>query len=121
MIVTPSAGVRAGVVYRQGPRFNFVQSDQSATVSLVRTGKFDVPDVFAAGIAWQPLDKLLLTFDVNRVWYSQLLADFVTFQSISTNRIDRRIGRFAKRRASASMPAVPDALSSAPARITKPC
>jgi long-chain fatty acid transport protein len=80
-----------GVSYRRAPRF-----DYSTSVTLLsNTGaeplpqpqllnsasglRFDVPDIWGAGISWRPTDAFVLNFDIDRVQYSQLTDGISTF------------------------------------------
>ena len=81
-------GVSIGGTFRRGPSFTFTQRDRvfAADLDLTRVGQFKVPDVWAAGVAWQASDTLRLLVDYDRVQYSQLKTDFIDFQAISSGR-----------------------------------
>jgi long-subunit fatty acid transport protein len=79
--------VRVGAVYRRGPRFSFEQDDRRPLRDpLVRRGSFKVPDVFGTGVFWRPAATVTISADYARVFYSQLLRDFIEFQAISSGR-----------------------------------
>jgi long-subunit fatty acid transport protein len=68
----------AGVVYRQGPQFTLrttnargPASGDAGTVVAGNKGFFHVPDVYGAGVAFRPGDAWTITFDYDRVLYSQ--------------------------------------------------
>ncbi len=89
----PHASVNVGASFRHGPSFDFEQHDRvpDAEIDLTRQGHFDVPDVISAGVKWQPLasGRLTVLTDYSRVYYSQLLEDFVTFQALASKRPDQ--------------------------------
>lgn len=63
-----------GVAYRQGPGFDIEQIVRLGPgAELVERGAFEVPDQVAAGIAWQPGERLTLIFEYDWVEYSALL------------------------------------------------
>ena len=76
----PSRKFSMGMVYRQGPSFTAVVTNDringDGTISPIlppnTTGKFHVPDVFGVGFAFMPNNYLTITADYDRVWYSQL-------------------------------------------------
>jgi long-subunit fatty acid transport protein len=74
MLWKVSPHVAVGAVYRQGPRFDITSSYEPiiGASPLLFAGTFHVPDVFGAGISFQPLRPLTLSFDYDRVRYSQL-------------------------------------------------
>ncbi|MEP6938608.1 MAG: outer membrane protein transport protein [Rudaea sp.] len=68
----------AGFAYRVNPRFSYkeivaVPDSSGGIVSAggIR-GQFKVPDVISAGVSYHPTDQLVINFDVDRVFYSQL-------------------------------------------------
>jgi hypothetical protein len=71
-----------GGVFRQGPKFDseqtsFTFDENGIPISKLSPGTLTVPDVFGLGIAYRFADgKTRLTFDWNRVLYSQTLGDF---------------------------------------------
>jgi hypothetical protein len=83
--------VSIGAVYRRGPSFTFTQNDRvpAADFSSTRVGRFKVPDVYAAGVAWATSERLRVLFDYDRVQYSQVKADFIDFQAIASGRSSR--------------------------------
>jgi long-subunit fatty acid transport protein len=81
-----------GLTYRRGPSFEFGQEDALplSGIEVSRSGRFKVPDVIGAGVSWLALDRaagrLAFLFDVDRVAYSQLKRDFISFQAIASGR-----------------------------------
>jgi long-chain fatty acid transport protein len=86
-VVTVNAGLlwkinrqfSVGAVYRQGPKFHpeafIIAADGSSASSITAT--FHVPDVYGAGLTVHPTDFFTVSFDYNRVRYSQLTKEFV--------------------------------------------
>jgi long-chain fatty acid transport protein len=74
-----------GMVYRFGPRFDMevVSSTMSPGVPVPPrqeahfAGFFDLPDVFGGGFTLRPNQRLTMSLDVNRVYYSQMIKDLV--------------------------------------------
>lgn len=89
----PRPNLNVGGSFRYGPSFDFVQHDRvpDQLIDLTRQGHFDVPDVVSGGVKWQPLTsgRLTLLTDVSRVYYSQLLDDFIKIQALASNRPDQ--------------------------------
>lgn len=100
-----------GGVFRQGPDFNFQARNEPGpglppdhTFSPIdQTAVFHVPDVWGAGIAFQPSDSFRLACDYDRVRYSQLLRGFVDIfdlaslpevDSSSQKPLDPELNRF---------------------------
>lgn len=91
-------GLRVGGQFRRGPRFSFTQADDIPLneVHVVRDGHFKVPDVTGVGVEWrlagrddqggEPAVALRVLFDYMRVQYSQLEADFVDMQALTSGR-----------------------------------
>lgn len=68
--------LQLGVVFRDGPEFD-AEADLFAIGSSSATGfpkptEFNAPDIFGVGLSFQPSDSWIVTFDVNRVYYSDL-------------------------------------------------
>ena len=67
-----------GLAYRRGGEFGYTATNETLPAnpfhpnSLQRPASLDVPHILSAGLAYRPTDALLLTMDVNRVYYSQL-------------------------------------------------
>lgn len=70
-----------GGVFRQGPELDFRATFTDGPASgrpgqvdptLGGDGIYHVPDVWGLGVAWRPSDSMLLTFDWDRVRYSEL-------------------------------------------------
>ncbi len=80
--------LKVGASFRRGPSFQFSQRDQvpSNNFDLTRTGRFKVPDMWAAGVEWHPIQPFRLLVDYNRVRYNQLKKDFIEFQAITSRR-----------------------------------
>lgn len=80
-----------GLVYRFGPKFDttIVSGAPSPEVPFpqrretVLAGVFNLPDVFGGGVTFRPNEALSLSFDFNRIYYSQLIEEFtVTIPTI---------------------------------------
>jgi long-chain fatty acid transport protein len=87
--VNPKA--RIGVVYRQGVSLSFTQVDTvPGSPSQTRTGDFRTPHVFGIGGRYQVRDNWSWSVDYDRVMYSRLKEDYVSFQvpSASLSRIE---------------------------------
>ena len=81
----PSAKVRVGAAFRQGPNFTFGSKfylgSSLAVPGLAAGGLIDqdpeilfhVPDSYSAGVMYRPNDALMLGFEYDRVQYSKLL------------------------------------------------
>lgn len=71
-----------GAVYRQGPKFNLdVTSELGPAAAgfpqiITFPGRFRVPDVYGAGIAFRPVELFTVSFDYDRVRYSQFTDNF---------------------------------------------
>jgi hypothetical protein len=85
--------LKVGGSFRRGPSFQFSQRDQKPdeNFDLTRHGKFKVPDMWAAGVEWHPIEPLRVLVDYNRVSYSQLKKDFLDFQGIATGRPEQLV------------------------------
>ena len=73
-----------GAVYRDGPEFEaqafLFGIDSAATRRCSPSGfpkptSFNAPAVFGIGLSYQPSDAWVVTFDANRVYYSDLTDD----------------------------------------------
>jgi long-subunit fatty acid transport protein len=53
---------------------------------LVRTGDFQVPDVFGLGVEWRVSPSVRVVADYDRVQYSELKEDFADIQAIASGR-----------------------------------
>jgi long-subunit fatty acid transport protein len=82
--------ITVGASFRLGPRFGFTQHDQvpSSGLDLQRSGRFKVPDVWSAGAVWEH-GRTRVLVDYDRVQYSQLMDDFIQFQSLASGRGDQ--------------------------------
>lgn len=80
-IATLNPKVRVGAVFRQGVAFNFTQVNTVPNQpTTTETGQFKTPYVIGGGVRLQPSDELSVAIDYDRVGYSRLTQDFVTFQ-----------------------------------------
>lgn len=79
---SPKGAWNLGGVFRQGPSFTF----EARTVFVAaadlfddveQQARFNVPDVYGVGVAFKPNDAVRVTFDYNRVEYSDLTRGFV--------------------------------------------
>lgn len=80
-----------GLSYRRAPRFEYSTSltllsftgaepvPQPQLLNSANGLRFDVPDIWGAGLSWRPTDAFVLNFDVDRVEYSQLTDGISTF------------------------------------------
>lgn len=79
-----------GAVYRQGPDFEFQAGSQSRNTPLQfnfrQKAELHVPDVWGVGLAFRPRDAFRMTFDHDRVRYSQLTQGFVDIFNLDTLR-----------------------------------
>jgi long-subunit fatty acid transport protein len=85
---TVTSAVKVGASYRYGPSFSFTQRDQVPVeqFDLVRTGDFQVPDVFGLGVEWRVSPSVRVVADYDRVQYSELKEDFADIQAIASGR-----------------------------------
>lgn len=80
----PSPDFSFGAVFRNGPRFDIVNTIEDVAESSGRTIirqadqdlVFKVPDVYSLGAAYRPLENLTLSLDLVRVQYSDLIGGF---------------------------------------------
>jgi len=85
VVWTVDPKIRIGGVFRQGASFTFTQVDTIPFRPVLnREGSFRSPNVFGVGARWLPNDNWSFSFDYNRVQYSRLKEDFISFQAIST-------------------------------------
>ena len=93
VLVTVNDRFRIGAVYRQGPTFDFTRTDTIPDQNrvVVRDGEFHVPDVFGVGARLRLGEPVVISVDYARVSYSNLKADFVDFQAISSGTEDQLI------------------------------
>ena len=77
-------GWSLGAVYRDGPEFDAqaflfaVDANGNPTQSATgfpKSTSFNAPSVFGLGVSFQPNENWILTFDANRVYYSDLTDD----------------------------------------------
>jgi long-chain fatty acid transport protein len=81
VLVTVNPKVRVGAVYRTGTDFDFSQTSVVPSVSnTTQTGQFRTPMVGGIGVRVQPSDSWSFAVDYNRVQYSRLTTDYITFQ-----------------------------------------
>ncbi len=85
---TVSGAVKVGASYRYGPSFTFTQTDRIPVeqFELVRTGDFQVPDVFSAGVEWRLSPSVRIVADYGYVRYSELKEDFANIQALDSGR-----------------------------------
>jgi long-subunit fatty acid transport protein len=85
---TVTSAVKVGASYRYGPSFSLTQRDQVPVeqFDLVRTGDFQVPDVFGLGVEWRVSPSVRVVADYDRVQYSELKEDFADIQAIASGR-----------------------------------
>jgi long-subunit fatty acid transport protein len=91
LLWTADPKVRLGVVFRQGAGFDFTQVDTVPPLgSLTRTGQFRTPHVFGLGARVQPMGNFSFSVDYDRVLYSRLKDDYISFQVADSvkSRID---------------------------------
>lgn len=73
-----SDALSIGGVFRQGPKFDYVSTayriDPAGASTVVETS-LKVPDVIGLGFAYRVSDRATLSFDYDRVMYSQLTDD----------------------------------------------
>jgi long-subunit fatty acid transport protein len=76
-----------GAVYRDGPDFDMdallfgIDDAGNPTVSATgfpRSTDFTAPSVFGLGVSFQPSPAWIITFDANRVYYSDLTDDIIS-------------------------------------------
>ena len=81
-----------GAVYRQGPDFELEASSEDTDSGIidVLSGEFHVPDVYGAGITIRPTDFFTISFDYNRILYSEFTDGLLdlTFQDLTGYEID---------------------------------
>jgi long-chain fatty acid transport protein len=80
MHVTDSFNI--GLSYRSAPKFDyratnvagpgFLQGAFTGQLIADKTTQFEAPDMFGVGFNWRPTDNLSLSFDLNRINYSNL-------------------------------------------------
>lgn len=77
-LVKATEALSIGGVFRQGPRFDYVSTANRvnpAGASTVAETRLKVPDVAGLGLAYRLSDRATLSFDYDRVMYSQLTDD----------------------------------------------
>lgn len=96
-----SDSLSLGVVYRRVPKFEY----DAVSVLLEPNGdlregtsprfldnvRFDVPDIWGAGLSWRPNDAWLLSFDLDRVKYSQLTDGVESLFGLDSSAANLRI------------------------------
>lgn len=84
----------AGLAYRVSPKFDyketiFVPSSTGGIVSLGSIdAQFKVPDMLSAGVSFHPTDVLVVNFDLDRVYYSQLTGKLNSVFDIPASTLD---------------------------------
>lgn len=85
-----------GAVYKRGPSF-------PVTVSVLPplpkgesdcSGRFHIPDIYGLGASYQATPYLVFNADANRVTYSRLTRDFVSFQQSGNCQSEARATQF---------------------------
>jgi hypothetical protein len=80
-LVTINRAVRVGAVFRQSASFRFSQLNSAPDAAdVARSGTFHTPGVFGVGVRLQPTETWAVAADYDRVQYSHLTMDFITFQ-----------------------------------------
>ncbi len=87
----------AGFAYRVNPKFDYTEigyiADSSGTLPSAPSGtlaaQFKVPDVISAGVSYHPNDQIVVNFDVDRVFYSQLTGKLNSIFDIPASTLDR--------------------------------
>jgi long-subunit fatty acid transport protein len=80
-LVALNKKIRFGAVFRQGVTFDFQQVNTvSGSAPLTKTGRFRMPWVVGAGVRIVPAKQWLFAFDYDRVQYSRLRDDYISFQ-----------------------------------------
>jgi long-chain fatty acid transport protein len=78
----PSDMISVGGVYRNVPKFYYTSNltrIDPANPPTVLEPSFDLPDVYGVGMAVRPINRLTITFDYDRVLYSQLVNNMMDF------------------------------------------
>jgi long-chain fatty acid transport protein len=79
-----SEHLSAGLVYRQGPKFDYsasntvIATDPATVTADLSKVRFRVPDEYGAGLSWHPNDNFVLNGDVDFIQYSQLTRGIVS-------------------------------------------
>jgi long-subunit fatty acid transport protein len=80
-----------GVVFKRNPRFAVPLQIVPGTDPCLPDGDaeqiantFELPDSLGAGGHWRPTDRLMWTFDVEYIWYSNLLNGYVAGLNVLT-------------------------------------
>ncbi|MEP6483067.1 MAG: outer membrane protein transport protein [Rudaea sp.] len=85
----------AGLVYRQGPKFDYhatstvIANDPPTVVADLAKVKFKVPDEYGAGLSWHPNDAFVINFDADFVQYSQLTHGIVSLFGNDAGQVSR--------------------------------
>jgi long-chain fatty acid transport protein len=81
LLVTINPKVRAGFVWRSGVAFAFTQVNVvPGSPTVTETGQFRTPTVIGGGVRVQATDEFAFAVDYDRVVYSRLVKDFISFQ-----------------------------------------
>jgi len=82
----------AGLAYRVSPKFSYTEDIVDLTGSTPffasTNAQFKVPDVISAGVSYHPTDQLVVNFDADRVFYSQLTGKLNSIFSIPASTLD---------------------------------
>jgi long-subunit fatty acid transport protein len=97
-LLRPTEQLSIGVVYRPGPKFDFATSNEAGQQAAFETktnrAEYNVPDVFAIGMSIRATDRLTISFEYDRIAYSQLAENSIDIfydpESTSTSAIENR-------------------------------
>jgi len=84
--VEPTEYLGLGAVYRSGPRFEIRNTIEDVDIDIInftitnlyqadQSLVFKVPDVYSFGLALRPLNNLMVSFDIVKVEYSDLVEE----------------------------------------------
>lgn len=96
LLFTPNEKFSIGLAYKQQPKFDYDHTslgrDDNFELSQVEAGTavFNVPDSFGAGFSFKPTDLFIVSLEVNRVKYSELVDDFHQFFDTSDDPSNNR-------------------------------
>ena len=85
LLFAPTDRFYAGVSYKRQPKFDYdyqidgLDGDLQPLPTVTGVGSFDVPDNLGLGFSFQPVDVMILSVEVDRIFYSDLVDDFITF------------------------------------------
>ena len=86
LFYVPNPWLSLGVSYKIQPEFTYTASLEQPTViwqnNFEKEAKFKVPDSLSFGLSYRATDFFLIMLDVQRVFYSQLVDNFVDFNGL---------------------------------------